>query len=88
MSRIDLYTIEEIDKLVSFYSDRVVGKKIDGEVSLYVEKLEIEQMTDSKYKLTCLGYIVRQGIQVRIDILLLCKTYNLTLPEVVINGLY
>lgn len=86
IKRIEIYTEKEIDVLVNYYSDKIIGEKFGENYPYKIEKFEVTKIK-VKYQLQCVGYLLRQSFTIiKIDIATLCKENSLLSPLEVLKG--
>ncbi|TDY05768.1 hypothetical protein [Meridianimaribacter flavus] len=78
--RIEIYTEKEIDSLIRYYSDKIIGKNFGENYPYKIEKFEATKIK-VKYQLQCVGFLLRQSSTIiKIDISTLCKENSLLSP--------
>lgn len=86
MDKIDLYTKEEIDKLKTYYKDKVIGKTFDLKTPFKIDGFLVEKQK-TKYQLICVGYFIKKdSVRLKTDISTVCKDYSLLSPLEVLKG--
>lgn len=82
----ELYSLNEADKLIKFYSDKMVNKQLEKSTQSLVDFLQKEQYGENKYRVVAVGKMMPGNIIPKRSIDKVAKDLDLPLPKDVIGN--
>lgn len=82
----DLYTLDQANQLIKFYSDKMVGKTLEQSTQSIVDYLDKELYGDNQYRVIAVGKMMRGNVIPKRSIDRVAKDLNLPTPQDFLNN--
>lgn len=82
------YTSDEANFLIKYYENKMIGKILESSTKAIVERLEIEDNGNGKYRVNAIGNVLPGLLRTRRSIDLVAKDLKLPSPEEALRTSY